>query len=164
MDHNRNLELMRPMMRGDDVEAVQERLLDLGFDEVGRADSIFGRDTDLGARRFQRAKGFTVNGVVDRRTWVALFETAPPGAGDSGDTAAAGSILDGVTVNHGIFGSVEWRLAEDGIRIAGAVPETTGGRPVTVGRVWGAFGDSISRWGAHYQVPVELIVATACQT
>ncbi len=80
MDFNRKLELMRPMMRGEDVEAVQERLLDLGFDEVGRADSIFGRDTDLGVRRFQRSKGFTVDGVVDRRTWGALFETAPPGA------------------------------------------------------------------------------------
>lgn len=161
MDFNRKLELMRPMMRGEDVEAVQARLLDLGFDEVGLADGIFGRATDLGARSFQRSKGLTVNGVVDRGTWAALFETAP-GTDGRGDTGAAGDILGGSTIDHSIFGSVEWRLAEDGIRIAGAAPETTGGRPVTVGRVWGAFGDSISRWGAHYQVPVELIVATSC--
>ena len=162
MELDRKLELKRPMIRGADVEAVQERLLDLGFDEVGRADSIFGGDTDSGVRQFQRSKGFTANGIVDRRTWAALFETARPGADGNGDPAAAGDILDGLTVNHGIFGSVEWRLAEDGIRIADAAPETTGGRPVTVGRVWRAFGDSISRWGAHYDVPVELIIATAC--
>lgn len=162
MELDRNLELKRPMIRGEDVEAVQERLLDLGFDEVGRADSIFGGDTDSGVRQYQRSKGFTVNGIVDRRTWTTLFETAPSGADGNLDAAAAGDILDGVTVNHGIFGSVEWRLAEDGVRIADAAPETTGGRPVTVGRVWNAFGDSVSRWGAHYQVPIELIVATAC--
>jgi len=38
-------------------------------------------------------------------------------------------------VNHNFNGGVRWRLATDGIRIAGAVPETTRGEPQTVARV-----------------------------
>ena len=157
MPFTRNLKLAQPMMRGEDVEAVQERLLELDFDEVGRADGVFGRDTEGALRLFQKSKGLGVDGVVGSNTWTALF-TEP----ETGPTAAWAELLDGLTVDHGIFGSVEWCLAEDGIRIDGAAPETTGGRPLTVRRVWNAFGPSMSKWGAHYGVPVELIVATAC--
>ena len=162
MDFSRNLELKRPMMRGGDVEAVQERLLELGWDEVGRADGIFGSDTAAGIREFQRSSRLAVDGVVGRNTWTALFETAAMPSEESGEGKALADLLNGLTANHSIFGGVAWRLAENGIRIEDAEPETTVGRPVTVGRVWDAFGEPIANWGAHFEVPAELIVATIC--
>lgn len=157
----RTLKLTTPLLRGDDVEEVQERLLELGFDEIGRADGIFGPNTAKALRRFQRARGLQVDGIVGENTWAALFE-APPPARPSGAPGPWVDLLPPLTVNHGIFGSVQWRLARDGIRIAEAAPEVTRGRPVTVRRVWGAFGPSISQWCGEFDVPVELVLATIC--
>jgi len=164
MEFTRNLKVTRPMMRGEDVEAVQERLLELGLEEVGRADGIFGADTASAVQLFQRPRGLAPTGIVTAETWAALFDATPPqdAASDTAGVVAGTDILDGLTVNHGVFDSVQWRLAEDGLRINDAAPETTGGRPLTVGRVWTAFGESMARWGAHYGVPVEVIIATAC--
>ena len=41
------------LMAGDDVFALQQRLLELGF-RVGRVDGFFGRETEAGLRDFQR--------------------------------------------------------------------------------------------------------------
>ena len=71
-------------------------------------------------------------------------------------------LLTGLTINHRYKNSVIWRLAPDGIRIADAPPEVTPGAPQTVGRVWRDFGSSITRWAAHFAVPIELILATIC--
>lgn len=59
-----------------------------------------------------------------------------------------------------IPGSVKWRLTPSGISIDGALPEGTGGQPVTVGRIWRDFGPHIVDSAEKYGVPVELIVAT----
>jgi len=157
------------MMRGEDVEAVQRRLLELGYDEVGRADGIFGLDTQGGVRLFQSDAGMEISGTVDRATWDALFsaedlpsDTTSPAAPPDGEPAEPTAWIDPLKVDHGIFDSVQWRLANDGIRIDGAAPENTGGRPLTVSRVWSAFAEPITTWGNHYDVPVELIIATAC--
>ena len=64
--------------------------------------------------------------------------------------------------NHRINGSVAWRLDKDGIRINNAPPEVTVGPPSTVAKVWQTFGVSIEARASHYQVPVELILATIC--
>ncbi len=161
MPLTRTLKLTRPLLRGDDVEQVQGRLLELGFDEAGRADGIFGSDTDTAVRLFQRERGLEVDGVVGENTWTALFEVQPPEI-PGGRPGPWIDLLPPLTVNHGIFGSVEWRLAEDGIRIEDSAPEITRGRPLTARRVWDAFGDSISRWCGEFDVPVELILATIC--
>ncbi len=64
---------------------------------------------------------------------------------------------------HSAFeGGVQWRLTRRGVEVEGAGIERTRGAPETVWRVWGGFGDSIGRWGAHYRVPPELIVAAIC--
>ncbi len=161
MPLTRTLKLTRPLLHGDDVRQVQERLLELGYHQVGRADGIFGADTDRGLRLFQRDRRLGVDGIVGENTWAALFE-APDRQAPSGTPGAWIELLPPLTVNHGIFGSVEWRLAEDGIRIADAGPEVTGGPPLTVRRVWEDFGVSISRWCGAFDVPVELILATIC--
>ena len=64
-EKERDLMLDNPYMRGDDVLALQETLLFLGYDEVGDADGVYGPNTDKALRSFQdRAKGMT-EGVCD---------------------------------------------------------------------------------------------------
>ncbi len=60
----------RPM-RGDDVTNLQERLLELGYD-AGRADGIFGPETETGLRAFQRDYGLTSDGTCGPATLRAL--------------------------------------------------------------------------------------------
>ncbi len=56
---------------GDDVAALQQRLLDMGFD-VGHADGIFGRHTDHALREFQRNVGLPPDGTCGPATFKAL--------------------------------------------------------------------------------------------
>jgi N-acetylmuramoyl-L-alanine amidase len=56
---------------GDDVRALQERLLELGYDP-GRADGIFGRRTAAALARFQREVGVVPDGVCGPNTIAAL--------------------------------------------------------------------------------------------
>jgi N-acetylmuramoyl-L-alanine amidase len=59
------------LMRGDDVTALQERLLELGYD-AGRADGILGPETETGLRAFQRDYGLTSDGTCGPATLRAL--------------------------------------------------------------------------------------------
>jgi hypothetical protein len=70
---NRLLLLTNPPMEGADVRHLQQRLLDLGYAEVGNADGIFGNNTNIGLRNFQTANGLNVDGKVGPLTWEALF-------------------------------------------------------------------------------------------
>ena len=54
-------------MTGDDVFALQERLLELGYDS-GRADGVFGRQTEQALRSFQRDYGMSPDGMCGPRT------------------------------------------------------------------------------------------------
>ena len=56
---------------GDDVALLQQRLLDMGFDP-GRCDGIFGRQTDIAVREFQRNVGLTSDGTVGPMTLRSL--------------------------------------------------------------------------------------------
>ncbi|MBN2149131.1 MAG: peptidoglycan-binding protein [Anaerolineales bacterium] len=69
----RNLYLSDPHLRGDDVLALQERLLALGYSEVEAADGDFGTLTDGAVRRFQELNGLEADGVVGPMTWQALW-------------------------------------------------------------------------------------------
>lgn len=69
----RNLYLTQPNMTGDDIAAVQQRLRDLGYTDVGSADGDFGPKTDAVVRQFQRANMLTENGIVDKHVWQILF-------------------------------------------------------------------------------------------
>lgn len=62
--------------RGEAVRAVQQRLIDRGWNVPGGADGQFGRATDQVVRKFQAEKGLTVDGVSGPATWVALW-TSP---------------------------------------------------------------------------------------
>jgi N-acetylmuramoyl-L-alanine amidase len=59
------------LMAGDDVSALQEQLLELGYDVV-RADGVFGITTAEGTRAFQRDYGLLPDGVCGPATLHAL--------------------------------------------------------------------------------------------
>ncbi|HET7487928.1 MAG TPA: peptidoglycan-binding protein [Acidimicrobiales bacterium] len=69
---DRLLYLRQPMLRGDDVAALQSRLGGLGFD-AGRVDGIFGPDTEGALQEFQRNIGIVVDGVCGPTT-LDMFE------------------------------------------------------------------------------------------
>lgn len=58
-------------LRGEDVRALQERLLEMGYD-VGRADSIYGSQTARAVAQFQREVGLTPDGSAGPQTMKAL--------------------------------------------------------------------------------------------
>lgn len=63
---------VRPGSRGNAVRAVQTLLRDVGYNVV--VDGVFGTSTRNAVRKFQRAKGRTVDGNVGAYTWCSLFE------------------------------------------------------------------------------------------
>ena len=71
----RTLRLASPYMTGDDVLLLQQRLLALGYTEVGTADGIFGPNTDQAVRIFQNRNGLAVDGIVGQTTWNTLFSS-----------------------------------------------------------------------------------------
>jgi N-acetylmuramoyl-L-alanine amidase len=73
---DRLLCLRSPMLRGDDVGALQHRLNALGFD-AGREDAIFGPDTHRALSEFQRNSGVTVDGICGPDTLRALDRIGP---------------------------------------------------------------------------------------
>ena len=58
-------------MVGDDVLALQERLISLGF-SPGRPDGIFGRSTDHAVREFQLNTGLSTDGTAGPETFRAF--------------------------------------------------------------------------------------------
>jgi hypothetical protein len=71
----RTLRLASPYMTGDDVLMLQQRLLTLGYTEVGTADGIFGPNTDEAVRIFQSRNGLAVDGIVGQTTWNTIFSS-----------------------------------------------------------------------------------------
>jgi N-acetylmuramoyl-L-alanine amidase len=61
-----------PMLRGDDVAELQQRLGALGFD-ARRVDGIFGDDTSAALSDFQRNVGLTADGILGRSTLDELY-------------------------------------------------------------------------------------------
>ena len=61
-----------PMLRGDDVAELQQRLSALGFD-TGRVDGIFGDLTSAALGEFQRNAGLPVDGIAGAATVAELL-------------------------------------------------------------------------------------------
>jgi N-acetylmuramoyl-L-alanine amidase len=68
-----------PMLRGDDIAELQQRLGALGFD-CGRVDGIFGDNTDAAVREFQRNVAVAVDGEVGPVTLGELLRMRARGA------------------------------------------------------------------------------------
>ena len=131
------------LMAGDDVAALQQRLLDMGFD-CGRVDGLFGVETEQSLREFQRNVGVIADGTCGPATFKALNQLtrtvvggAPhamreseaiqragptlsgklvivdPGHG-GGDHGAAGNDLDEDDLMYDLASRVEGRLTATG--------------------------------------------------
>jgi N-acetylmuramoyl-L-alanine amidase len=61
-----------PLMRGDDVAALQSRLTEMGFN-CGRVDGIFGEATENAVKEFQKSVGVKVDGRCGPATIIALL-------------------------------------------------------------------------------------------
>lgn len=72
----RELRYTNPMMRGEDVEKVQERLNELNY-SCGEADGIFGKKTEIAVKNYQADTGLKADGIVGKKTAKLLgFETS----------------------------------------------------------------------------------------
>ena len=121
---DRPLYLTHAPMRGDDVATLQARLNALGFD-AGRADGIFGRDTDAAVRAFQREYGVSEDGIFGSRSLAALVGLRVDRPGTSAglrdeirraDRSGAGNALVVVDPGHG--GRDPGELGRNGLREA----------------------------------------------
>lgn len=104
---DRLLYLRHPMLRGDDVAALQRTLNSLGF-HAGREDGIFGPQTERGLREFQRNVGLATDGQLGPATRIELERLATFGEGS----------VDAVREREA-FRSGRWRL--DRVRLFIAV-------------------------------------------
>lgn len=69
---DRTLSLTTPMMRGDDVAALQSQLSEMGFN-CGRVDGIFGADSELAVKEFQKSVGVKVDGRCGPATIMSIM-------------------------------------------------------------------------------------------
>jgi hypothetical protein len=68
------LTMLQKGMEGESVKALQILLDGYGFDTgYSGTDGIFGTYTDAAVRRFQKARGLDVDGIVGNDTWSALL-------------------------------------------------------------------------------------------
>ena len=75
-----------PLLRGDDVHELQQRLGALGFD-AGRVDGFFGANSARALKDFQQNVGLTSDGICGPDTLAALHRLG--GAGSAGAADAA---------------------------------------------------------------------------
>jgi len=70
---DRTLSLATPrVMRGDDVAALQSRLIEIGFN-CGRVDGIFGVRTESAVKEFQKSAGIKIDGRCGASTIMAIL-------------------------------------------------------------------------------------------
>jgi peptidoglycan hydrolase-like protein with peptidoglycan-binding domain len=77
---NRNLKLTQPRMNGNDVMELQNRLVSLGFSDLGTVDGWYGPKTEASVRRSQGLLGVLKTGVVNSDFWQLLASTDAIGA------------------------------------------------------------------------------------
>lgn len=83
-----------PMLRGDDVLELQEKLNALGFD-AGRADGIFGPHTAEALREFQRNVGAVPDAICGPESIAALDRLSRFGGGSVASVREKEALRDG---------------------------------------------------------------------
>ncbi len=137
---DRQLYLMEPPLRGDDVRELQATLNNVGFN-AGRVSGVLGEQTNNAVRDFQRNVGLDADGIVGETTVQALdnFKMRVSSGGITGvwDRAVmqpAGALLERrIAVDHaaddfssGIAANLVTLLAAEGAK-ALQLPETSPG-------------------------------------
>lgn len=75
-----------------EIEALQQRLRDLGYSEVGRVDGKWGPRTVAAVSAFQATSGLPVTGDLDKTTAAALTTAPPRPVSDSRATTTAATM------------------------------------------------------------------------
>lgn len=97
---------LRRGMSGENVRALQQRLIDLGY-LTGTADGIYGTATAEAVYAFQKRNGLTRDGIAGQKTLLALFSTsaaqptATPTLLPATTPSAADTILSAKTLHKG---------------------------------------------------------------
>jgi peptidoglycan hydrolase-like protein with peptidoglycan-binding domain len=130
---------------GAGVEAVQYLLRHRGADV--QVDGNFGDQTVGAVRDFQQANGLPVNGIVNEKTWQALWVTVQSGDTDSDAVRAAQTLLNRFNKNLDVDGDYE-DLTEAAVRAF----QQQKGLPVNgiVGpETWRALSVAVAGLGVH---------------
>lgn len=69
--------VLKRYMSGDDVRAVKDRLVELGYLKKA-THNMYGDDTYKAVKAFQAANGLEADGIVGPMTWAALFDDPQP--------------------------------------------------------------------------------------
>lgn len=86
--------------RGTDVKALQYMLRSRGF-SPGTADGSFGPNTEKAVKRFQKAKGYKVDGIVGPVTWTKMHVNTGSGKQNGrNDVKALQLLLDEKTTSN----------------------------------------------------------------
>lgn len=161
---SRILKLSSPLLRGNDVLALQTQL---GI-PVGQRDGVFGQATQQAVIAYQNRLQLTADGVVGRRTWASLFGTdsvTETNAADSTHVDANAQLFVAKTLKqlHCVYpDAIKWRLTACGVEVEGKGIETSKGEPKTVSRVCQDYKDALEQAAKKTGVPVELLIATIC--
>ena len=160
----RNLWLTTPMMRGDDVLALQRRLAQAGATIT--QDGLFGRGTRAEVEKFQRNQSLKVDGIVGIATWTKLIDPAGRGAAVVAPSQAA-EMIDPValaTPHRFVMDGSAWSVGPEGVMVAGgAHPLLPDERErAMVARVFADYAQDLTTVLTKVAVPVELVVACIC--
>ena len=160
----RNLWLTTPMMRGDDVLALQQRLATAGATIT--QDGLFGRGTRTEVEKFQRNQGLTVDGIVGIATWTKLMDPTGSGAPVVAPSRAS-ELIDPAalaTPHRFAMDGSNWSVGPDGVKVEGnghpLVPNEDERRMVA--RIFADYAQDLTTVLTKVEVPVELVVACIC--
>jgi hypothetical protein len=169
---SRQIWLASPMMRGDDVLAVQERLRAAGA--AIEPDGLYGRATRNAVVDFQKRCGLEADGIVGQATWGRLFQPADAPATSlplmDANSLLTRTVLDDLAKPHQRYkDSCLWHLTAEGVRIQmpgdGPADDTpSDAERALVSGVMQRFAQPLaSVLSAQLtNVPIELIVACIC--
>ena len=110
---------------GDDVTALQEALIELGFLK-GKADGQFGAATENAVKAFQEKNNYPVTGIMDANIQAFLYSDKPKNASGEKTSVKTLSPVDGVTMKRGAKGSKVTKLQNKLIELGYLKGEATG--------------------------------------
>jgi hypothetical protein len=188
----RSFRYMQPMQRGDDVRRLQDMLRRADPQGAGREitviDGLFGPAMRRAVMAFQARAGLPdVDGVCGPDSWAALWMALDAGgiaARSEGAAAADRAALDaavaqsrrengaggvllralpGLKVFHAVFdGGSRWRLTARGVEVEGRPLAGQAGGTQAAQNAFAWFGPEFRTAAIASEVPIELLVATAC--
>lgn len=102
-------QLLQNGSRGDQVTALQEALIELGFLR-GTADGIFGSGTANAIMSFQRKNGYPITGTADANLQALIFNGKPLNASGKKTEIKTLPAIDGLNVRSGDKGVIVRRI------------------------------------------------------